>query len=413
MSKVVIVGGGIIGLCSAYYLQKEGYEVTVIEEGTIMDGTSFGNAGYISPSHFTPLATPGIIAQGMRWMLSSTSPFYIKPRLNLDLIRWGLAFWKNATAEKVKQNAPHLNNLLQLSRTLTGEMRNELPGFFMEEIGCLMLYQTEKIEQHEIHLGEEAEKFGLKTKFFDAAGIQALEPNVEVNVRGGVLYTDDCHLHPGQWMGSLKEYLTKAGVKLQLSTTVTGFEKANKKVTGILTNKGKFDCEEVVLACGSRLPIPAGKLGIDILLQAGKGYSMTFDNVSKNLRYPAILVERRTAMTPLGSSLRLGGTMEISGFKSPTLVKRAEAIFHAAKAFYPNLALEFPPVNKIWHGFRPVTPDGLPYIGRHSKFNNLTLAGGHAMIGISCGAGTGKIVQQIISGQPPEIDLSAFSVERF
>jgi len=129
MSQVTIVGGGIIGLCSAYYLQKAGHEVTVIEEGTITDGTSFGNAGYVSPSHFTPLATPGIVAQGLRWMMSSSSPFYIKPRLNLDLIRWGMTFWKKATAEKVKQNAPHLNNLLQFSRKLTGEMRNELPVF--------------------------------------------------------------------------------------------------------------------------------------------------------------------------------------------------------------------------------------------------------------------------------------------
>src|SRR6218665_27598 len=413
MSQVTIVGGGIIGLCSAYYLQKAGHEVTVIEEGTITDGTSFGNAGYVSPSHFTPLATPGIVAQGLRWMMSSSSLFYIKPRLNLDLIRWGMTFWKKATAEKVKQNAPHLNNLLQFSRKLTGEMRNELPRFFMEEIGCFMMYKTEKTEQHEKHLGEEAEKFGLKTKFFDAAGVQTLEPNVEVSVRGGVLYTDDCHLHPGQWMRSLKEYLAKAGVKLQLETSVAGFEKTNNKVTSVITDKGKFPCEELVLANGSWLPLTAAKLGIDLLLQAGKGYSMTFENVSKNLRYPAILVERRTAMTPLGNELRMGGTMEISGLNSPTLVKRAAAIYAAAKAYYPTLQAEFPSANKIWRGFRPVTPDGLPYIGRHSKYGNLTIAGGHAMIGISCGAGTGKIVQQLISKQPAEFDLSAFSAERF
>src|SRR5688572_9781973 len=128
--QVTIIGGGVIGLCSAYYLQKEGYEVTVIEKGDITDGTSFGNAGYVSPSHFVPLATPGIVAQGLRWMLSSTSPFYIKPRLNLDLIKWLMTFWKQANAQTVKQNVPPLNEILHLSRELTSELKNELGNNF-------------------------------------------------------------------------------------------------------------------------------------------------------------------------------------------------------------------------------------------------------------------------------------------
>src|SRR3954465_8788486 len=110
MSKVIIVGGGIIGLCSAYYLQKEGHTVTVIERGDITDGCSFGNMGYISPSHFMPLASPGIIAQGLKWMLSSTSPFYIKPRLNLELMQWGYQFYKSSNNKTANENAPHLNS---------------------------------------------------------------------------------------------------------------------------------------------------------------------------------------------------------------------------------------------------------------------------------------------------------------
>lgn len=414
MSQVTIVGGGVIGLCCAYYLQKEGHEVTVIERGNITDGTSFGNAGYISPSHFIPLASPGIVAQGLRWMLSSTSPFYIKPRLNLDLIKWGLTFWKSATEQKVKEAGPHLNNILQLSRELTTEMKNELGNTFrMEEIGCLLLYKTEKTEKHEIHLGELAKQFNIETRVYNAAEVQAMEPEVEVNVRGGILYPIDAHMHPGEFMKTVKEHLLKTGVKFQLNTTVTGFEKANGKVTAVITDQGKFACGELVLANGSWLPNTAKQLGIELLLQAGKGYSMTFDNMEKNLKYPAILVDDRVAMTPMGRDLRMGGTMEISGLKSPTLVKRAEAIYNAAKKYYPGLKVEFPGANRIWHGYRPLSPDGLPYIGRHSKFENVIIAGGHAMVGISMAAATGKLVQQIISLQKTEIDISAFNTERF
>jgi D-amino-acid dehydrogenase len=143
--NVTIIGGGVIGLNCAYFLQKEGHKVTVIERGDITDGCSFGNMGYVSPSHFIPLATPGIIAKGLKWMMSSSSPFYIKPRLNLDLMKWGMTFWKSATAKKVEESAPHMNNLLQLTRHLMNEVKNELPEpFDMTEKGCWMLWKSEK-----------------------------------------------------------------------------------------------------------------------------------------------------------------------------------------------------------------------------------------------------------------------------
>src|SRR5689334_14222010 len=151
--KVTIVGAGVVGLCCAYYLNKAGYDVTVIDRNNITDGCSFGNMGYISPSHFIPLASPGIISQGLKWMLSSSSPFYIKPRLNWDLVRWGMVFWKRSTAKNVEHSIPHLNNLLQLSRHLMTDLKNELPASFdMIEKGCWMLYKSEKTGDHEKHL---------------------------------------------------------------------------------------------------------------------------------------------------------------------------------------------------------------------------------------------------------------------
>ena len=412
-NKVTIVGGGVIGLCCAFYLNKQGFEVTVIERGDITSGTSFGNAGYVSPSHIIPLASPGIVAKGLRWMLSSSSPFYIKPRLNADLIRWALAFWRKANHNTMQRNIPPLTEMLLLSRELTSDIKNEIGNHFrMEEIGCFMMYKSASIEKHEIELAEEAAKFGIETKIMNGQEVQAMEPNVEVKVRGGVLYPIDCHLHPGDFMTTLKQHLLNTGVKLQLNTTVTGFERNGTRVTAVITDKGKFDCEELVLTPGSWLPVITQQLGIHILLQGGKGYSMTFERIERNLRYPAILVDRRTAMTPMGPDLRMGGTMEISGLQSPVLIKRAMAIFNAAKEYYPDLPVTFPATEKIWSGLRPLSPDGLPYLGRHSRYENLTIACGHAMLGLSLAAGTGKLVTELISRQKTSINLDAFAVER-
>jgi D-amino-acid dehydrogenase len=215
-------------------------------------------------------------------------------------------------------------------------------------------------------------------------------------------------------MQTVHAFLEKEGVEFMLETEVTGFEKSHGKVTNVITDKGTVEVEELILATGSWLPVVSETLGINMLLQAGKGYSMTFENMqNKNLQYPAILVDHRVAMTPMGSDLRMGGTMEISGLNSPKLMKRARAIYDASSLYYPNLNVAFPEEQKIWSGLRPLSPDGLPYIGRHSRFTNLIIAGGHAMLGISLAAGTGKIVEELVSKIKTSIDITAFDVERY
>ena len=412
--KVTIVGAGVIGLCSAYYLQKEGYEVTVIERGDITDGCSFGNMGYISPSHFIPLASPGIIAEGIRHMLSSSSPFYIKPRLNWDLLQWGYHFWRNCNAATVKRNAPHLNNILHLSRYLINDMRDEIGDTFeMEEIGCLMMCKQEKTLQHEFHLADDAEKFGLQVERLRRNEVQQLETDVEVDVAGAVLFKDDCHFDPGKMITALKKHLESNGVRFQLHTTVTGFEKQNNRITAVLTDKGKTDADELIVATGSWLPVVMRMMGIRLLLQPGKGYSHTYDHVEKNLKYPAILVDGRCAITPWKQRLRIGGTMELSGINNRVLIKRMQGIYESARNFYPGLTIDFPPADKIWNGLRPVTPDGLPYIGRVNNFENVIVAGGHAMLGISEGTGTGKLVSEITQHKTTSVDISAFKPQRY
>jgi D-amino-acid dehydrogenase len=413
MGKVVVAGGGVIGLCSAYYLSKAGHKVVVIDQGDLKHGTSFGNAGYISPSHFIPLASPGIVAKGLQWMMSSSSPFYIKPRLDMDLIKWGLTFWKRSGKSTMERNVPHLNNMLQLSRRLTSEIRDDLGNHFhMKEMGCLMLYKSATTEKHEIELAHEAAAFNIETRVLSAKEVQEMEPEVQVDVKGGVLYPIDAHLHPGDLMKTIHEHLLANGVEFHLNTSITGFEKEGRKVTKVLTDKGDFEGDEIVVATGSWISSHLKHLGIHLLLQAGKGYSMTFENISKNLHYPSILVDDRVAMTPMGADLRMGGTMEISGIGSKMLIKRVASIYKAAKNYFPDLPVEFPKEDKIWFGLRPLSPDGLPYLGRHSKYDNLVIAGGHAMLGISLAAGSGKLVEEIIRGEKLSMDISAFDVER-
>ncbi len=414
MAHTIVVGGGIIGLCSAYYLQKEGHQVTVIERGDINDGCSFGNMGYMSPSHFVPLASPGIIAEGFKYMLSSSSPFYIKPRLDIELIRWAWHFLKNSTATHVKRSAPHLNNILGLSRQLVNDMRITIgDNFDMEEKGCFMLCKEQKTLSHEYHLADEAEKLGLKVERLNAAQVQSLEPDVEIDVAGAVLFKDDCHFDPGKLMRTLKTYLENNGVIFKLNSTVTGFEQSGNKVHSVRCGNEKFDCDNLVIATGSWIPAICKMLGIHLLVQPGKGYSYTYNHIEKNIRYPAILVDGRCAITPWGQRLRIGGTMELSGINNKVLVKRMQGIYNAAKSFYPGLEIEFPPADKIWNGLRPVTPDGLPFIGRPQGLENVVVAGGHAMLGISQGTGTGLLVSQLINRAPTEIDISAFNLARF
>lgn len=414
MSKTVIIGGGFIGLCSAYYLQQQGVQVTVIERNDITDGCSFGNMGYMSPSHFVPLASPGIISEGLKYMLSSSSPFYIKPRLDWNLIQWAWHFYKNSNAAKVASSAPHLIHILQLSRKLINDMRTSLGDEFdMEEKGCLMMCKSEKALAHEFHLADDAEKLGLNAVRLKRNEVQELEPHVTVDVAGAVLIKDDCHFHPGKLMLLLKKYLENCGVQFRLHSTVSGFETRGNTVTAAITANEKIEGNHFVITAGSWIPQVARMLDIKLLLQPGKGYSYTYSHIEKSLQYPAILVDGRCAITPWGNRLRIGGTMELSGINNRVLVKRMEGIYQSAKNFYPGLQIDMPPTDKIWNGLRPVTPDGLPYIGFTKQYSNLIVAGGHAMLGISQGPGTGLLVSQLIEGKQTEIDMRAFAVERF
>ncbi len=413
--KTTIIGGGIIGLCSAYYLSEAGIDVEIIDKSDFSDGCSFGNAGMIVPSHFIPLATPGVISKGLKWMFNSKSPFYIKPRLNLELLQWLWKFYQSCSKEKVDQAIPVLRDYHLLSKQLYQDLaKNPELDFLYKEVGLLMLYKTAKAEEEEKEIAELANEVGVEANILNSVEVEKLETGTSTNVLGGIYYPGDAHLNPNRLMVGLIEYLKKRGVKLRDKTSVTGFKYQNDKVEAILTDKAeRIPVENLVVAGGAWTPKILNFLGIKMLLQDGKGYSITLKNASENTTIPSLLAEAKVAMTPMGNDLRIGGTLEISNLSSKINLSRMAGILKAVPKYYPNLKPEMSPKETIWHGFRPCPPDGLPYMGRSKKYKNMVIATGHAMMGVSLGPASGKLVAEIIQHGSTSINLTLMDPNRF
>lgn len=412
--NIAIIGGGIIGLSSAYYLNKAGHQVTVIDQGDLSSGCSFGNAGMIVPSHFIPLASPGMIAKGVRWMFSATSPFYVRPRLRGDLIKWGYEFYRHATKEHVERAIPVLKEISLLSKHLYLEWARDLPfDFGFEHRGLMMLYQQRDTEAEEIETAKEANRIGIEAHVLTPREVQAMEPDVEVYVRGGIYFPGDAHVIPQRLMAGLRDYLEEKGVVFKINSEVTDFVVEDRIIKEIRTGSAQFAVDEVVLAAGSWSGMMAAKLGISLPMQAGKGYSFTLPGVEKNVRIPSIFLEARVAVTPMENSLRFGGTMEIAGINKTINMKRVKGIVDSIARYYPGINVSMPSAEKIWHGLRPCSPDGLPYIGRTRGIDNLVIATGHSMMGISLGPATGKLVAELVNNERPGMELAPFRPERF
>jgi len=413
MSKnIIVIGGGIIGLCSAYYLQKEGHQVTVIDKSDFTSGASFVNAGYITPSHFISLAAPGMITKGIKWMFNSESPFYVKPRLDLDFLKWTWAFKKSATVEKVEQSIKPIKDINLFSRDLYETMKTSTDfNFHYEQKGLLMCYKSDEVGEEEWEIGERGIKEGLKVENLSSEAVNKLEPKAGLNIKGAVYYHSDAHMTPNYFMPEMINYLKTEGVTFFSNENVLDIEISNKSISKVITDKQALTCDEVVLAAGSWSPLMTKKLGLKIPIQAGKGYRINV-NRETNISIPAILCEAKVAVTPMDGFTRFAGTMEVAGINHNVNPKRVNAIAKAAKSYYSNLEISENEKIQASCGLRPCSPDGLPYIGKSSKCKNLTIATGHAMMGWSLGPATGKLVSEIISDKKTALDLSPFHPDR-
>ena len=411
--SVLVVGGGIVGLSCAYYLHKEGHEVKVIDKSGMNGGASYVNAGYLTPSHIIPLASPGMMAKGIKWMFNSSSPFYMKPRLDADFLRWAWAFNNSSTKAHVEKAIPLIREINVLSKELYSEMHDsgEMGDFQLEKKGLLMLYKTRKEGQHEREVANRAADEGLEVTELSRSELDRLQPQLSPEIEGAVHYLCDAHTSPNEIMDQLKRYLEAQGVVILRDEEVIGFIQNGERITSTLTPKASYNAEEVVLAGGSWTSGLLKNLGIRLLMQPGKGYRI---NVARPLgiTLPAILMEAKVAVTPMRQFTRFAGTMEFSGINHKIRPERVEAIARAAEAYYEDLRILETEKNAARCGLRPVSPDGLPYIGRTSRFQNLTIATGHAMMGWSLGPATGKLVSELISDRPLSMSLEGFHPER-
>ncbi|WP_298299411.1 FAD-dependent oxidoreductase [Hydrotalea sp.] len=414
--KVIVIGGGIIGLSSAYFLQQSGHEVTVIDQTDMLNNCSYGNAGYVCPSHFIPLATPGIVKQGLRWMLNDTSPFYVQPRFSKSLIDWGIQFMRSATPEKVEKAAIPLRDIALFSQHMYATLAAQPNfNFAYEHKGLLEIFQTEKGAEHAKHTVEKAHRLGLMdTVLLDYHALQTMEPQTKINALGAIYFKCDAHLYPNKLMAQLLQYLQANGVALLKNETVANFYTENHQIKSVVTAKAIHSADAFVLATGSWSRELAAQLRVSIPLMPGRGYSVTLENTPYHINYPAILVEGRAALTPMdGNKIRFGGTMEITKTTTPPKIKRVAGLLQAVQRFYPEFTIPMPSIEQIWYGFRPCSADGLPYIGKPKQWHNLVMATGHSMLGLSLGAGTGKLVTEILNEQKTSLAMDAFRVNRF
>jgi D-amino-acid dehydrogenase len=410
---VVVIGAGVIGVCSAYYLVRRGFRVTVVDRGDAdYEGCSFGNAGMIVPSHFVPLAAPGMVALGLKWMWNPESPFWVKPRLSPELWAWGWKFWRAANPRKVAEAAPLLRDLHFVSRAAFEEL-STTGDFRLVTKGLLMLCQTEHTLDEEAKAAEWARQLGVPAEVLDARGAAKLEPNLRMKVAGAVYFPKDGHLSPDRFMHSMRERLAKSGVEFCWNSEVTEFQRSGDRIDAIMTTRGTLRAGEYVLCGGSWSSPIARQLRLKLPMQAGKGYSVTLPKPRLLPELCAILTEARVAVTPMGERLRFGGTMEIAGLNEHINPVRVQGIIKSASNYYPDLRADDFAGVKPWCGLRPCSPDGLPYLGRPARYSNLTIATGHAMMGLSLGPVTGQLVADLVSNARPSIDISQLDPDRY
>ena len=413
--RVVVVGGGVVGLCCAYYLNLRGFQVSVVDrDSPPRDGCSFGNAGLIVPSHFIPLAAPGMVALGLRCMWNAESPFYLKPSLSPRLLSWAWKFWRAATQQHVNNAAPVLRDLSLASRAAYEELADKLKqDFGFTKNGVLLLCNTEHAWHEEAKVAEEARRLGMPAEILDAKQTAERDPNVTMDIVGSVYYPLDCHLSPVRLMDALQSHLEGAGVSIYWNTRIDRGRQQNSRLVAVESAGKNFGADEFVLAAGIWSSDLSRQLNLNLPMQAGKGYSLTLPNPPQLPRIPSLLMEARVAVTPMGDRLRFGGTMELAGINRQINPARIRGIIKSATKYFPEFRESHFNTIQPWCGLRPCSPDGLPYVGRSKTIGNLTIATGHAMLGVSLGPISGKLVADLVAGNPSMIDISMLSPDRY
>jgi len=396
---VIVIGAGIAGLAAAYFLNKSGAAVTVCEKNDGKDNCSYGNAGLIAPRHVIPLSSPGVIRQGLRWMLKKESPFYIKPRLNKELISWVWKFKKASTAKHVKEAGPVLRDMLFRNQDLLTDLaKEESMDFGLQKNGHLTLCETEKGLKEAAKSAQKASALGVPAKVLSAEEAREVEPNIKMNICGAVYYPQDAHLHPGKLMNQLKSLLKNKGVNFRFNTEIIDVnEEADGKVKAISSRGKKISGTQIIISSGAWSPDLMSHLNFKLPIQAGKGYSLTLKKPSKTPRVNLLLAEKKVAITPMANELRFAGTMEVVGLDKSITPAKITALKKSIIQYFPEYTLQDLSGQEIWVGLRPCSPDGLPYVGKIEPYKNIFVSAGHSMVGMSLSFASGEMINQLIA----------------
>ncbi|MFO0906979.1 MAG: FAD-dependent oxidoreductase [Isosphaeraceae bacterium] len=414
--RVVIVGGGVIGLACAWFLTRAGWQVAVVERGKVGGGSSGGNCGLVCPSHVLPLAEPGMVAQGIKALFTRNAPLKIKPRFDPALWSWFLQFARRCN-EKDMITAGHgiqalLESSLELYRTMV-----ETDGLDCEweRKGLLFAYKTaEALDAYTPTDRLMRDTFHCPAHKLDAKALIALEPALRDDLAGGWFYDDDAHLRPDKLLRSWRSALEGQGVDFHEGCVCDHFSNgrsSNPQAGAVVTSTGEFPADLFVVAAGAWTPQLAGAVGIKVPIQPGKGYSLTMPRPAVCPKIPLIFPETRVAVTPFQSGYRLGSTMEFAGYDETIDPSRLELLKNGARPYLKEPYCD--PVEDTWYGWRPMTYDGLPVIDRSPAYSNVWLAAGHNMLGLSMAPATGKLLAELVTGSETHIDPSPYRVARF
>ncbi|MEA2512563.1 MAG: D-amino-acid dehydrogenase [Thermomicrobiales bacterium] len=411
--RIVVVGGGVIGLCAAFALERRGCRVTVVTAGEPGEGASAVNAGWIVPSLSEPVPAPGLVRTSLRWMGRSDSPLYIQPRPNPELLRWLVAFWRHCNARAYAAGLAATAELNRRSFALYDELTAAGVRFEQHRTGVLFAYVSPAALEHDLRAMEPLRQFGMDVPSpVWGDDVRELEPALGDAITGGFWFSQERHIRPDTLTAGLVEHLTARGVEIRSRTRVTGFDRVNDRITNVRLERGRLEADAVLIAAGSWTPRVARLAGVRVPIQPGKGYCLDYAPPPFPVRHALYLHEARVAVTPLDGLTRLAGTMEFSGINDRIRPERVAAIARAGATGLRNWPTDLGTA-RAGSGMRPMTPDGLPVIGPLKGYRNLTVASGHAMLGVTLAPATGEAIAEVITtGRTPDI-LRPFDPGRF
>lgn len=416
--RVIVLGAGVVGVTSAYYLAEAGHEVVLLDRqpGPALE-TSFANAGEISPGYASPWAAPGIPVKALRWLLMKHAPLILQPRFDMAMLRWVAAMLRNCTAERYALNKSRMVRLAEFSRDELVALRGRLGlEYDQRSLGTLQLFRTQK--QLDASASDIAvlEQYGVAYELLDRDGCIRAEPGLSSSrdrFMGGLRLpgdeTGDCHV----FTRLLAERLPGMGVDLQYRTNIEALEQDGDRVTGVRTDRGIVRGDAYVVALASHSPALLRPLGLRLPVYPVKGYSITLP-VAEAARAPVstLLDESyKIAITRLGDRIRVGGMAELAGFDRTLHPRREATLRHSLNDLFPGAAVNEAPSN-FWSGLRPMTPDSTPVVGA-TRVPNLFLNTGHGTLGWTMACGSGRLISALVGGETPPIDPDGLGLSRY